>query len=50
MYQAPELRRAYAKGVEKGRRIERKLCLILVIGFVALFEIVHKIVNIWSCR
>lgn len=45
MYNYPpngiEFKKGYALGVEKGRRIERKLTLALVLGFVLVFEIVH---------
>jgi hypothetical protein len=45
MYNYPpnslEFKRAYALGVQKGRSVERKLALVLVISFVFVFEVVN---------
>jgi hypothetical protein len=45
MYRYPansyEFKKGFRLGVEKGRKIERRLCIALVIGFVLVFEVVH---------
>lgn len=48
MYNYPpnsiEFKKGYALGVEKGRRIERKITLALVLGFVLVFEVINLVV------
>jgi hypothetical protein len=48
MYQFPpnslDFKKGYKLGVEKGRSVERKLCLVLVIGFVFVFEVINAFV------
>jgi len=40
-----EMKRSYARGIAKGRQIERRIALVcFVVGLVA-FEIIHKIVD-----
>jgi hypothetical protein len=45
MYNYPpnskDFKRGYAMGIEKGRAMERKLALALVLGFVLVFEVAH---------
>jgi hypothetical protein len=45
MYQFPpnslDFKKGYKLGVEKGRSVERKLALVLVIGFVFVFELIN---------
>jgi hypothetical protein len=52
MYHYPpnslEFRKGYAMGISKGRSMERKLCLGLVIGFVFLFEVTHWVMGLFS--
>jgi hypothetical protein len=55
MYNYPpnsiEFKKGYALGVEKGRRVERKLTLVLVLGFVLIFEIVNLVFfKVTGCR
>jgi hypothetical protein len=49
MYYRPpnsiEFKRGYSLGIQKGRLIERKFCLIVVIGFVSVFEIIHAVLE-----
>jgi hypothetical protein len=49
MYHYPpnsiEFKYAYKLGVLKGRSIERKICLALVIGFVLVFELIHLLLR-----
>jgi hypothetical protein len=53
MYQFPpnslDFRKGYKLGVEKGRSVERRLCLALVIGFVFVFEILNRVLSSF-CR
>lgn len=53
MYHYPvnslEFKKGYRLGVQKGRSIERKLALVLVISFVLVFEVVHWIL-IRGCK
>jgi hypothetical protein len=44
MYASSDFKNGYRLGVQKGRSIERKLALFLVLGFVFVFEIVHLFV------
>jgi hypothetical protein len=45
MYHYPpnslEFKKGYALGVQKGRSVERKITIALVLGFVLVFEVVH---------
>lgn len=40
-----EFRKGYKLGVEKGRTIERRMALFLTLGFVVVFEIIHRIIT-----
>lgn len=54
MYHFPpnslDFKKGYRLGVQKGRVIERKICLVLMIVFVVLFEVIHKVVDYFVCR
>jgi hypothetical protein len=47
MYQFPpnslDFKKGYKLGVEKGRSIERRLAIFLVIGFVLVFEVINAV-------
>lgn len=49
MYHYPvnslEFKKGYGLGFKKGRVVERKLCLALVIAFVILFELIHWVLS-----
>ena len=45
-----EFKKGYRLGIEKGRKIERRLALVLVVGFVLVFEIVHRLLDHWICH
>lgn len=53
MYNFPpaslEFKKGFRLGIEKGRRIERRFALVLVVSFVFLFEIVHGVINHFVC-
>lgn len=40
-----DFKKGFALGVDNGRRIERKLCLILMIFYVGLFSVIWKVVT-----
>jgi uncharacterized protein YebE (UPF0316 family) len=52
MYHYPpnsiEFKKGYALGIEKGRKIERRLSLALVIGFVLVFELAHWLLGLYQ--
>ena len=53
MYNFPpnsvEFKKGYALGVQKGRKIERRITLALVLGFVLVFEVIN-LVLLRGCR
>jgi hypothetical protein len=54
MYYTPpnslDFKKGYRLGIAKGRKIERRLCFILVIVFVGVFELVNVLVTKSVCH
>ncbi len=47
MYNFPpntkDFKKGYALGIERGRKMERKFTLVLVLGFVLVFEVINLV-------